>query len=469
MIQKILITSGNYIYRLTKELSENVRNAGLLFCCFLLMDRFYFYIVPMHRTAGNLMVYGSLLISIMTVLSINLELKPVKVNRFAYYSMIIFGIGSLIIGFIHPVGDGYVMYALDLALLFPAFYFVWINRGDHETLFKTISFVIMTYSLIGFLICINLAFKGELYIENGRICGFKEDPNLFAMLGVLSVIAGIYLLMEYSDRLLYWILSPICVGIGTVFIVLPVSRTAILALGTDFLVFMIFAIKNRKSGGKPVPGMWKKLLLSFLLMLIVLIIGLSLDNWNLRVLEEKNKVQAEQSATREEAVSTEAPPVAAEETKSVSERWDTENGVNAFSSGRIDIWKVYIRNFSWLGGDLKSIEPELEGLLETRAHNNIIDYLFRYGYIVGSFYIVFYISVGISGLIILFSKRYNRPRDCFLVMVIGTYSLNALIEIATLPFSRCIPCLFFLTLAPVMEKLQLSGSQKDKQGKHFRR
>lgn len=392
------------------------------------------------------------------MLSINQVLKPVRVNRIPYYSMIIFGIGALMIGFIHPVGDGYVMYALDLALLFPVFYFVWINRGDHETLFNIISFVIMIYSLIGFLICIYLALKGELIIEYERICGFKKDPNSFAMLGVLSIIAGFYLLMEHSDRSLFWILSPLCVGTGTIFVVLPISRTAMLALVADFLVFMIFAIKNRGSGGRPVPGRGKKLLLACLLMIVVLGIGLSLNNWNMKVLEEKNMAQAERSAAEEGPASTESAPAAEEETESVSERWDTENDMNTFSSGRIDIWKVYISNSSWLGGDLKSIKPELEDLLETRAHNNIIDYLFRYGYIEGSFYIVFYISVGINGLIMLFSKRYNRPRDCFLVMVIGTYSIYALIEIATLPFCRCIPCLFFITLAPIMEKRQSSES-----------
>ena len=42
--------------------------------------------------------------------------------------------------------------------------------------------------------------------------------------------------------------------------------------------------------------------------------------------------------------------------------------------------------------------------------------------------------------------------DAFLVMVIGAYSIYAMLEISTLPFMRIIPYLFFMTIAPIFRK-----------------
>ena len=54
------------------------------------------------------------------------------------------------------------------------------------------------------------------------------------------------------------------------------------------------------------------------------------------------------------------------------------------------------------------------------------------------------------GVPVEFSGRYDRPEDAFLIMVIGVYSVYAMLEISTLPFMRIVPCLFFLTIAPII-------------------
>ena len=102
------------------------------------------------------------------------------------------------------------------------------------------------------------------------------------------------------------------------------------------------------------------------------------------------------------------------------------------------------------GKPYKVIKPKLKEAVEHRAHNNIVDYLYRCGYIVGGLYILFYVMQGITGLILLFSKAYRRPAFLYTVMIVGTYSVYAMLEISTLAFIRIIPCVYFLTIAPII-------------------
>lgn len=181
--------------------------------------------------------------------------------------------------------------------------------------------------------------------------------------------------------------------------------------------------------------------------------GMQLDDIHYNAVSAINsgKEAAEQTAADSESPEQQAPTGESETLDTISERINAQDGINSYSSGRLVIWRIYAENITPLGMPLSNIQYKLSAVtLERRAHNNILEYCYRCGYLVGSLYVLFFISAAFIGLKMLFSGRYDRPKEAFLIMVIGAYSVYAMFEISTLPFMRVIPCLFFLTIAPIM-------------------
>ena len=443
---------GN-IYKVTGRLDETLRTVCLYFCCFFITGVFFTDRSGWEINAGRDMIIGSMLLIAISVLSIDKEPGEVRWNRWVCYSMIAFGLGMLIVGRLHPVGDGYVMYSLDLAFVFPAYYYARINNGKEDQLYRMIALCTVAWGVLSFIYCWLEALQGRLPLrEDNRFTGYLNDPNILGMLGVVIFVSALYLLFEYRRE---WIavLSAAGVGIGMFYAFMTASRTSVLCEMICITAFVIFVLKEIRTGAKDKSNLIKGLICAVIMSLVIIAAGTKMDDINLHAIQKNNgpvshiEIVVPVEAEDDTAEETESDPI------SITDRPDPSDGLDVYTSGRIGIWKIYIDNFSWLGRDLGEIEDQFEGMPAYRAHNNIIDYTFRCGYIVGGLYLIFFISAGISGLMILFDRRYTRPEYFFLVSIIGSYSIQALLEIATLPFSRCIPCLFFMTISPIMGRI----------------
>ena len=408
-----------------------------------------YFFSHMKTHSGESQIVGSVLVIIMTTFSVDRELKPIKWNRATAYPMVLFGIGILLIGLIHKVGDGYMMYAIDLAIVFPAFYYVWANRDDHEVLFRHTSKAILLFGIISYCYCFFLSTRGELEFRGVRVQGYLSNPNYLGMLGIIVFISGGYLLIDNINSVKRALISSLGIGIGISYAFLAVSRTAMLSEITCLIVLTIFALKQYKMHALDSSKVWRVLLGASLIIVFTSFIGIKMDNINYSVIARNNTTQT----TEEAAQTTEQnaqPDV--DEIEKLAERTNTDRDVEALSSGRTGLWKIYLSNLSWLGKPKKEIVPLLSGYTDTRPHNNIIDYLYRCGYIVGGIYVIYYLTQGISGLILLFSRKYTRTALCFSVMIIGTYSIYAMLEVCTLAFIRCVPCIYFISIAPIIAK-----------------
>ena len=450
-MQKLYILVFNGIYRITGKIDERVRNALVFLCCMLLTATYFFWTKSLDNNPGKTMIEGSAITAVMTVFSIKGPMVKVPKNYLTYYTMVLFGIGILLIGQLHKVGDGYVMYALDLIFLFPALYFIWNSRDDHDTLYKMIAAGILLAGILSFIYCFYLAGKGELVIKYGRVTGYKSNANFLGMMGVDVMIGATYLLLKLNHNWLAVLLSSAGIGIGLTYSLLSVSRTAMITVLGCGIVGFVFLFKMIRCG-----SMRKKRAIPFIAVMILTAsvttyFGTELDNIHYNAVSAGSSVE-ETAADGASSVQQDSSGES-EALETITERIDTSDGINTYSSGRINIWKVYAENITPLGMPLSNISDELSAITaERRAHNNILEYCYRCGYLVGSLYILFYIAAAFIGLKMLFSGKYNRPKDALLIMVIGAYSVYAMLEISTLPFMRVIPCLFFLTIAPLMEK-----------------
>ena len=451
-MQKLYILLFNGIYRITGKIDERVRNAIVFLCCLLFTAVYFFWTGSLDASPGIIMTAGSAVTAVMTVFSINGPMVKVRKNYLAYYSMVLFGAGILIIGQLHKVGDGYVMYALDLIFLFPALYFIWSNRGDHGTLYKMIAAGILLAGIISFMYCFYLASKGELVIEYGRVTGFKRNPNFLGMMGVAVMIGSTYLLLLLNQNRLAVLLSSAGIGIGLTYTFLSVTRTAMLAVIGCGIVGFVFLFKMIRCGSMRKKSVIPLIAVMILTAAVTTYFGMELDDIQYNAVSAGNPVEetAEQTAPDSASPVQQDPAGGSEESSTITERINTSGGIDEYSSGRMKIWRIYARNITPLGMPLSNIEAELSEASDYRAHNNILEYCYRCGYLVGSIYVLFYIAAAAIGLKMLFSGRYDRPEDAFLIMVIGVYSVYAMLEISTLPFMRIVPCLFFLTIAPII-------------------
>ena len=240
-MQKLYILLFNGIYRITGKIDERVRNAVVFLCCLLLTFIYFLWTGSLDASPGNIMIAGSAITAVLTVFSIKRPMVKVRKNYLPYYSMVLFGIGILLIGQLHKVGDGYVMYALDLIFLFPALYFVWSSRGDHDTLYKIIAAGILLAGIISFMYCFYLASKGELSIEYGRVAGFKRNANFLGMMGAAVMICSTYLLLLLNQNWLAVLLSSAGIGIGLTYSLISVSRAAMLTVLGCVIVGFVFS------------------------------------------------------------------------------------------------------------------------------------------------------------------------------------------------------------------------------------
>ena len=439
-MQKVYRFVYGKTYRITKHVSETARSCCIFVCCLILCSGFFADRAGGINYIDRDMIFGSVMVFILSLLSIDREPGRIRWNKWAYPAMAAFGAGMLIIGKLHYVGVGYATYALDLMFIFPAFYYIQISTDSSERLYRMLSLSVLTCGVISYAYCWMLAAQGRLPdILPGRFFGYFDNPNSVGMAGVVVLIAGLYLLTGSRNK---WIraAAAIAAGIGTDYALKSASRSAVLCEMICIAAFLIFLYKRHRSGVRTGAGI-KSVIVYILLAAAVIAAGTKIESVNLKAQQDGGASADLPVVLIVEAASEEAP---------LAERPGISDGMHDFTSGRTDIWKVYIDHFSWLGMDVRELMNWFGEGAAFRAHNNFIDYTVRCGYIVGFFYLVFYIAVGIRGLIILFSKKHITPEDFLLVSVIGAYSIQALVEVATLPFTRIIPCMFFLTIAPLM-------------------
>ena len=453
-MQKIYAFVFNIIYKEIIKIDERIRTDIVFLCGLFLISIYFFWPRSIDKIPGNIMLVGSIVISVMIVFSINKSMKMIRWNNNIYYPFTLFGLGILLIGMLHSVGDGYVLYALDLSILFPALYFVWNNRGDHDTLYKLLSFGVLIEGIISYLYCFYLASKGALAIEDGRVAGYKWNVNYLAMLGVVILLCSLYLLLIMSHNKACIIAASLGVGIGIAYAIISVSRTAMLTELVCITVFMVFLVKMVRAGSMNLRCAIPILVLALIIAGIAVFAGMQLNDIHYRAVHaaETSETPPPEATTEDVTEPQALPAEETDEVNAISERINSSGDADSYSSGRVVIWKIYLSHSTMLGRPFKELEPDLAYAAETRAHNNIVEYFYRCGFLVGGIYVIFFFAAMFTGIKMFFSKTYYQPMDAFLVMVIGAYSIYAMLEISTLPFMRIIPYLFFMTIAPIFRK-----------------
>ena len=465
ILQHVYIAILNGIFRITGKFSGRVRET-LLFACFLV----FAYIYAFSPKTGNIdgrMSLGTVLLIIMTVLSIKDRLRPIEWKRKLYIPFVLFGIGMFLISRLHSVSEGYFLYMLSLAVILPAFYLVWINRGDYEKLYIKIAVAFSLTGMIFLAYSFYAATNGDYQIYgSGRALGTTGNPNYLGMIGLTMVLSGEYLLLE-SKKVIGAILSGIVIGSGASMIIESISRTAMIAAVVSIIFFVVYILKRRiAEPEKHKYAVWLTVI-ALIFAVVLALAGLQVDD----VQRHTRKVQYVEAKEESEASETSAEvsdfslssvldslggTVAyADDISDIGDRIVPDGDVDEFSSGRVGIWQVYIDHITMFGNDINSLEDikdEFPNGKVIRAHNNYLEYFYQFGIPVTLLYIWTVIYLGLKALSVLVNKKKTESGGFYSAVIIGTYALYTLVEISDLSYVRCVPFLFFMVIAPYFER-----------------
>ena len=449
------------ISRLTEPIGNRARTL-IVFVCFVIIGMI-FSLKPSYAYDARRMALISLIVLLLTAACSEGEMKPVKWSKPAALSLELFALMMIVIRPLHSVGQGYMIFAFDILILLPMLYIVLINRAKQTRIIDLLSLAVIISGIVCFVFSMILAQGEGSYIVDGRVMGAVKNPNYYGMTGLALVISGIYNFASNYRNIGWRVMTAVITGIGISMMLVSVSRTAILSALICAAVYLLFLIKGVKGysvrNEDPTYNMRNRILLSAAIILILVLTTVG------ALKLQQNVFYIAQSESNIHFASMQAVPFLpgevyaddgveerTDENQTIGGRFSADTDINTFSSGRIGIWKRYIEHFNLTGNDLDTAKKRgfFEGLTEYRAHNNIIDYAFRFGIPAGLLYTVFYIAIIVKAAKLTFGRRRFTADDLWVVMTAAVYAIYAMVEISTLPFTRYMPCLFFLSAAPLL-------------------
>ena len=429
-VQSSYVELMNCIYnRITRKIPVRAREI-MIFIIFLILA-FYFIAFRSKNLYQTLLneqdicqFFGACLLMIVAILSMRGEITVVQWRTSLIVPYILFGLGLVAIGLMHPIGGGYGFFGLMLLSVYLCVYLVWNNRNDYETLFDMMALAFMIAGTIYFIWFVYADYKQiETVIESvslDRHEGGLYNANFLSFLGASICCSALYCFFRFltNKRSAFAIgYSLIAIIMGSVLILKGGSRSAVLILFINVLIIVFFLLKRVVTVKRKSKTIKITLAIATLIVLsAVLIIG---SKYNLLH----------------------------------TLRFDF-NGSGRFSSGRAVLWKNYAQHLTLLGHDMSTVDwNTLTGWMNTRhAHNNFLDYSYRSGIIVGICCVTLQLVAGIITLICMFKKKINRDYEVFVVIFTIQYLVLSLIDIATLPMTNYGAFFFYICIVPLFVK-----------------
>ena len=427
-----------------------MRSLVMFACSLVICSVFSLQPSSVHDTRR--MILLSITTLILTVACMDRRPSPVRWNISAVLSLELFAISILVTLPMHPVGAGYSVFSIDILFLFPMFYAAVINRDSVSSLIDTIADSAILMGVICFAYSVILIRRGDEEVEAvGRMAGAISNPNYYGMAGLAMLIAGIYLMQRMYSNIAVVITMALAAGTGLSMMIKAISRTAIISSFFCFVLLLIYLSKaNRKQREHA-----RKRNTAVLLFLMIAALAAAGGIWLQKGSDEAKKTSENMRFLASEAASSVCYTAYAEDgngdddNKTFWERFDfTGEDADSYTSGRTAIWRTYASYLNLMGNDYDTMLENRQ--IPMRAHNNIIDYAFRFGIPAGILYLIFYIAVIVKAAILLFGRKSLKPEDLWILMVVTSYALYSMVEISSLPFTRYIPCLFFLSIGPLM-------------------
>lgn len=427
-LQNLIISVFNPIYdKKVSRIANPVRHT-IVFCIFFLFFVYFlilrsaaFYEIVMNRKIISQSI-GSILFLIVALLSMEGPIKRVYWRKPLFSAYILFALGLIITGIVHPIGDGYMSFGVMLVLVYPSLYLVLNNTKRYETLFDIISAACILAGLVYFVWYVFLKLSEKDAGNAVRDAGGMFNANFLSFIGIGMVCSALYILYRCS-RNRYIKKIHICtyclaaIAAGMLFIIKGASRSALLIIGTNVLIVFYYWIKNAYLVDERFEGK-RKLIGLVAATLIVVVVAVIIMNNDVSFLERFNF---------------------------------TNKSPDEYASGRVRLWQSYASRLNLLGHDMENVDwDELTaGITTMHAHNSFLEYSYRCGIIVGIIYLLFHCFASLIAVVLMLGKKRNRDYEVFMMLSLVHYTVHSLLDIATVPLGSYGPFFFYLSIAPL--------------------
>lgn len=427
---------------LALQLNRNIKQVcmtGLfiLFSVYFLMHNSGFFVRGRFISYTRLHVWGFIALVMLCIVSIEEPLGRVRWNRLFLWLFLLCGLGLIITGLIHPIGDGYLFFGVMLVTVYPCLYYIWSCRGDCTPLFDAAANAQVITGLIYFVVFAVLFSLGRITpLADNRIPGTMLNGNYFSTYGTCLLLSALYLIYRKRKEhgILIWLYVSVVIGLYVT--LLGQSRLSTVICAGCVLIYCIYAVKARKADQPVEKNADKKKRMLAIAAVMLLAAGAVIVI-----------IQGNDSTIFDRFASNGRSP-------------------NDYTAGRIWIWSNYARHLNLFGNDFSQVDwTELTGDTVRHAHNNFLEYGYRCGVIAASLFIIFQLITGIKTLIYLFSKRYTKDCYLFAIFFMINYTLESLFDVATMSMERYSSFFFYILLCAVFADLaktpdDLKGNEK---------
>ncbi len=431
----------------------------VLFCIvrYILLKESYFYNT----------VCGIFLMLIIALLSLDRTLvrKMWKKNMcVAWFGMCIaFTISDL---FVSKKACGL---GIILALVFTGVFFVWQNHSRKDLLWKAFKDAVK----ISFLVMAAISFFFRPYFEGGRYAGIFTNPNTFGL--YLYVIFAVYMSdLDWNvETGKSWKKSlPVYLQLALVIFYLIVSqaRTAMLAIASIFLLWIGLRIYMGKKEGRYlnfIRGLLSLVVISVLCYPVFLagiknlpgLVGhpivfdedvLYLSNGE-KIEDIGDKVLAESDVIE----TVQVPDEQAQDNTiwgRIKRSLDNNSTLNKISSGRITIYKAYVKKLNLRGH--RRVALNINGKKVSHAHNNWLQFAYTYGIPSMLFYTVITVLSLIWSIRFYMTNRRRNATYAFLIPAICVgFVVATMTECLFLPFEIFPAFSYWFAFGDIFEKV----------------
>lgn len=341
---------------------------------------------------------------------------------------------------------------------FPVFYIVWGNRRFSGFIKPLISGVYLSFAVF-FLICLH-----SYPIDNATYSSFFLNVNGLAMyVTAVSVSAVVDILSQekFSARI---ILADVILGLSVSISYYTASRAGQAALAiSGCAAVVLFLIARREK-------LWKSILYYILPAVLALAILIPNTAIVINVVNEA-VVKIESTWKKDDQPQVikdpNSVPMEKEEAWDAIHRYNEERkkqgegqGFDAFSTGRLELWEMYLNEVGILGNSSANELYNSAGQLEQRsAHNTLIQMAYEFGILAAVFFLAFNIVSGIKAVVYAFKNR-AMDYSIFPMTVALAYGAYYMVEKIMYPAISLLLLLYLVSQVNLIQKRELPASEK---------
>ncbi len=421
-------------------------------------------------TIGAAMLLGTGLTLAITLLRINRKPDLRRIRKIPLALMMLTGLGILIAFFDHKTGWSYLLMAIDMLAVFPLYYLVETGRENDQAIPRAMAIEMMVLSALIYGLCLWQAAAGQSRFTSDRYFGPLHNPNPMSTIGSYGVMCGLYIAHRSAKTMGRMIACGFSAGCGMALLLLGAGRTSAVALAGCLLIEGIYLLRRRqmrqnppeeKKTGEKEERRGRGAPAAFLLAALLTLLPAYAVREGSGILLEPVRIMTTDGRSVEKMVP--AGKNNGKATGTLSRFVQKEESLDEFSNGRLDIWRMYFEHLTLRGRDPDVIEREvLKYHHDPNAHNNYLTVAYACGIPTGVLYLLWVISLGIIGIRLVFGKQFARPEYPFAAMMIFSFAVQSMLDVALFPFWSLAPCMLFLCAGPAMEA---GGNMSPRQGK----